>query len=442
MNKILDKKVTIKFIYPVITENILAIILSLLASMLIGKISGSSLTIVGISNTAFTIGICAFAMLTNTPAILTARLIGADDNEQASEIIEQSIFYSLAGSLILTVFIELFSSNIVEILTPNADSIFVAETVSFFRIFGLSFPFMLLYNVLAGILRSAGNSVIPMLSGILMNLLHFIFTFILAYGFRLGMTGVGISYTVCRFIGMVILLIAVLRSDYNFRVDIKRILKPKYAVFKRIFKIGLPISIESTLVQAGYLAANVISVSLGIQNAAAYQVANTINMFLALPQGICNALALVIAGQLIGAREYKKAKQSVWIILFAGLAVTAVIGLPSAAGGKFISSFFSADIAVITEGARLLWILLLVDIPSVCINVLDPVLRTGGDPKFVMISSILGVWLVRIPLTFLFCYRLNMGVSGIFLANFIGLSFRTVRNAIRFQTGKWLRTVI
>ena len=67
MNKISEKKVIIRFTYPVIAENILTIILSLFASMLIGKINGSSLTIVGIANTAFTIGICAFAMLTNTP---------------------------------------------------------------------------------------------------------------------------------------------------------------------------------------------------------------------------------------------------------------------------------------------------------------------------------------------------------------------------------------
>ena len=124
------------------------------------------------------------------------------------------------------------------------------------------------------------------------------------------------------------------------------------------------------------------------------------------------------------------------------MAATAVIGLPIAAVGRFFSSFFSTDASVIAESANLLWVLLAVAVPAVCVNALDPVLRTGGDPKFVMLSSILGVWLVRIPLTFIFCYRLNMGISGIFLANCLGLSFRTVSNAIRFHTGKWLHTVI
>ncbi len=438
MNNCLDKKVIIKFTYPVITESVLTIALSLLTSMLIGRISGSSLTIVGISNTAFTIGICAFAMLTNTPAILTARMIGANENEQASEIIEQSLFFSLVGSLVTTVLIELFSSSIIRILMPNADKEIIAETVSFFRIFGLSFPFMLLYNMLSGVMRSSGNSVMPMTASILMNLLHLLFTYLMIYVFKLGMTGVGISYTVCRFIGMAVILFAVLRSDYNFNINIKRIFKPKFKVFLRMFRIGLPISIESVLVQGGYLTANVMAVGLGIQNAAAFQVANTINMFLTLPQGICNAVSLVTAGQLIGACEYKKAKRNVWIIMYVSLAATMIIGLPLAAGGKIVTAFYSSDPSVITESAKLLWILLLTAVPAIFINAFDPVLRTGGDPKFVMTTAILGVWLFRIPLTYIFCYRLNMGVAGIFFGNFIGLSIRSIINVIRFQTGKWL----
>lgn len=442
MNSRLEQKDVIRFTRPVIAESILAIALSLLTSVLIGRISGSSLAIVGISNTAFTIGICAFAMLTNTPAILTARMIGAGENGQASEVIEQSIFFAAAGGLFTAAVIEIFSLPIVRILMPNADSGLISETVLFFRIFGLSFPFMLLYNTLTGVMRSSGNSVIPMAASILMNLLHLMVTWLMIYGFKLGTAGVGISYTVCRFIGMGIILTAVLRNDYNFHVSIKKIFRPKFRIFMRMFKIGLPISVESVLVQGGYLAANVMAVGLGIQNAAAFQVANTINLFLTLPQGISNAVSLVTSGQLLGAGEYKKAKKNVWNILYVSMAATMLIGLPIAAGGRFVSSFYSSDGTVIAESAKLLWILLLTTVPAIFINVFDPVLRNGGDPKFVMTSAILGVWLFRIPLTYLFCFRLNMGVAGIFLGNLIGLTLRSTSNVIRFQTGKWLHKEI
>jgi putative MATE family efflux protein len=442
MNKTLDKKVIIRFTYPVVTENIVSITLSLIVSMLIGGISGSALAVIGISNTAFTLGISAFAVFTNTPAILTARLIGANENAQASEIIEQSVFFSAAFGLATAAVIEIFSAGIVNLLTPNASAELIAETLSFFRIFSLSFPTMLLYQVLCGIMRSSGNSIMPMTAGIIMNLLHLIFTWLFAYLFRLGITGVAISYVTARFIGMLIILFAVLRSDYNFQVDVKKIFRPKLSVLRRIFRLGLPISIESTLVQGGYLATNVMAVGLGIQSASAYQIANTVNTFISLPQGVSNVVSLVTGGQLIGAGENKKARKTAWVILLAALAAMLIIGLPIAAGGTFISSLYSSDAAVIAESASLMPLLILVAVPACFINVFDPVLRAGGDPKFVMTTGILGVWLVRIPVTYLLCYRLGLGTAGIFLGNFTGLSVRSISNLIRFLSGRWLRKEI
>ena len=438
MNKTLDKKIIIKFTYPVVTENIVSISLSLIVSMLIGGISGNALAIIGISNTAFTFGISAFAVLTNTPAILTARFIGANENAKASEVIEQSIFLTIAFGFTTAAAIQLFSAGIVKLLMTNADAALIAETLSFFRIFSLSFPTMLLYQVLCGIMRSSGNSIMPMTASILMNLLHLIFTWLFAYLLKLGIIGIAISYVTARFIGMLIILIAVLRSEYNFHIYVKNIFRPKLSVFKRIFRLGLPISIESALVQGGYLAANIMVVSLGIQSAAAYQVANTVNTFISLPQSVSNAVSLVTGGQLIGAGEYKKARTIVWFILLAALAATLIIGLPIAAGGAFVSSFYSSNPEVIVESASLLPLLILVAVPACFINVFDPVLRAGGDPKFVMTSGILGVWLVRIPVTYLLCFSFGMGPTGIFLGNFIGLTVRSASNLIRFLSGGWL----
>lgn len=433
-----EKKRIIRFTYPIIAENILVIILGLFSCVLIGKISGRSLAVAGIANTAFAFLLSAFAMLTNGSVILTSRMIGANENAKASEIIEQSIFFSAVGGVVITILFELCAALVVRILMPSADETLLREAVSYFRIIALSFPLLLVFTVLSNVMRSAGNSVMPMATNILINLIQLLSSWLLIAVFKLGMTGVGISYALGRFLGLAVILYAVLRSDYNFHVSIKNIFRPNFSVFKRIFKIGTPISIELSLVQGGYLVANVLAVGLGIQNATTYQVSNTINTFFTLPQVVCSTVSMIIAGQLIGAKEYKKARKSVWNILYISLAATMVITLPLAICGKFVSSFYSVDAAVIAESAKMLWILLVITIPAVFINTFDPALRAGGDPKFVMCNSILGVWLFRIPLTYLFCYRLNMGVFGIFLANFIALMFRGSVGVIRFQKGNWL----
>jgi putative MATE family efflux protein len=406
--------------------------------MLIGKISGSALAVTGISNTAFTFVISAFAMLTNGSAILTARMIGANKNDEASEIIEQSMSFAAVGSIAMTIIFELCASVIIRILIPNADEMLLREATSFFRIIALSFPILLVFTVLSNVMRSAGNSIIPMATNILMNLVQLLSSYLLINVCNLKMAGVGVSYIIGRFFGMAVILFAVLHSDYNFHISLKKLFKLKYAIFKKIFKIGFPISIESSLVQGGYLAANVMAVGLGIRNATTFQVSNTINTFFSLPQGVCSTVSMVTAGQLIGAKEYKKAKKNVWNILYISLAATMIISLPLTLCGKYVASFYSEDISVIAESAKMLWVLLVITVPAVFINTFDPALRTGGDPKFVMSNAIFGVWLFRIPLTYILCYRMNMGVFGILLANLISLMIRGTSSVVRYQKGNWL----
>ena len=72
------------------------------------------------------------------------------------------------------------------------------------------------------------------------------------------------------------------------------------------------------------------------------------------------------------------------------------------------------------------------------INVNDPILRVAGDTRFVMTYTILGVWLVRIPLTWLFAYALHWGAFGVQLANVLSLIVRAACGVIRLHKGQWV----
>lgn len=408
--------------------------------MLIGRISGSSLAVAGIASTAFTVILATFSVLTNGSAILTARLIGANENHQASEIVEQSIFFSAAGGIMMAVLFEIFTFPIVHILMPNADSAVINEAVTYIRVMALSFPLLLLFSVISNIMRSSGNSVMPMIVNVTMNLIQLLTAFPLIKSS--GMTGVGISFAIARIYGVLFMFIAVLRSDRDLKIKIANLFLPKISVFGRIAKIGFPISVESTLVQGGYLIANIMAVGLGVRNATTYQVSNTVNTFFSLPQNICATISMITAGMLIGAKRYEESKKLVLKILFVCLSVSLAICVPLSVIGKYITAVYSSDPDIISASAKMLWILILVAFPAVIINSVDPALRSGGDSKFVMGNSILGVWLFRLPFTYLFCYIFKFGVIGIFLGNLIGLSVRATISMFRLHSGKWLHKTI
>ena len=72
------------------------------------------------------------------------------------------------------------------------------------------------------------------------------------------------------------------------------------------------------------------------------------------------------------------------------------------------------------------------------LNANDPVLRTAGDVKYVMLYTMGAVWLVRLPLTYLMAYALDMGAFGVQLANILSLAVRAAFDLCRIRRGNWL----
>ena len=81
---------------------------------------------------------------------------------------------------------------------------------------------------------------------------------------------------------------------------------------------------------------------------------------------------------------------------------------------------------------------MVLNIPASSINSVDPQLRAGGDVRYVMLVTLSAVWLIRLPLTYLFCFVWDWGVPGIFIGNSISLYYRAVMGLIRRRGDKWL----
>lgn len=103
-----------------------------------------------------------------------------------------------------------------------------------------------------------------------------------------------------------------------------------------------------------------------------------------------------------------------------------------------LTPLYSSDPSVQTAAAAAIVAALFMNPAGASLNTLNPQLSAGGDTKSVMYTSLLGVWLIRIPLTWLFCYHWHFGASGVFIANAISLYVRMTLNLIRFIGGKYL----
>ena len=429
---------TVRFALPVMVENVLVMFTVQITAMLIGQISGASLAATGTANTMISFTSAAFTMVNTGTAVLISRLVGAGEPGQAADMLEQAISLLLLASTAAALLFFAAAQPIMRLLMPNAEHALMAEAVIYFRINAVSFPFLMLEALLAGAMRAAGNSRVAMFLGIGMNVVMAVLAWLLIGVWRLGIYGAGLAYALARVAGAAASSVIVARYHGRFVIRLENILRPRWTAYKRIFRVGAPMSLEQVSVQGGYLIGNSLAVGLGTVSATVHQVCSNINNITWMPNGVCAATSQALVGLRLGEGREAEARRVIRGVWLAGAASVLAISLLMAFFGRTMAGVYSADQAVIDMSQPVLWLSVFMSIPAMSVNTTDSALRAGGDARYVMMVSVIGVWLIRLPLTWLLAYRLNMGIFGVFVANFINLVFRMAMGIVRLVGSRWI----
>jgi len=294
MNSLRHMNPTLQFSIPVIFETVFSTFINLVFSSIIGGISGSSLTVISQCNLILNFIVAATTMLTTGSSVLCARLLGAGEPQEASRVVEQTLFLALVSSTVITLACLIFTTPILTLLMPNAEPALLAEGETYFRVLVLSLPFLMATNSLVSVLRAAGDSRTSMIINVFSCVLQLVLALLFLRVLSLDIAGAGLTYLVCRISSMLLAFYA-LRHSHRFSLRLRNTLRANAAVCKRILSVGVPTSIESIFVQAGYLTASSMVIGLGSFEAAVYNVANTMYSFASVPQSFFAPIALTVA---------------------------------------------------------------------------------------------------------------------------------------------------
>ncbi|MDO4741292.1 MAG: MATE family efflux transporter, partial [Eubacteriales bacterium] len=367
----------LRFALPVAIENMATTTIGLVFSAIIGGISPSALVAVGTTNQMVVLLTSMLSMLSTGAAVLVARYVGARDRARTSAAVEQAIGMTGAFSVLITIFVIALARPILHLMLPGAEEALFSEAVVYMRSVMLSFPFLMYYNVLSGVLRATGNSRTSMYVSIGMNVVQLLCAWLFLKVLRMDMMGAGLAYVVCRLVGAAAILTMVLRGSDAYSVHWPHILKPDRGMCRKILQVGVPTSFEALSVQVGYVVTNAMTVGLGTQAAAVAQVVNTLNSFPCVVHTICTAVTMPIVGQYIGARRKDMAMRSAWSIWAVCMSVSLLICLGMALLGERATRLYTQDAFVASESAWLLWSMLLYHVFGASINSVDPALKVG-----------------------------------------------------------------
>ncbi|MDR2903057.1 MAG: MATE family efflux transporter, partial [Clostridiales bacterium] len=235
----------------------------------------------------------------------------------------------------------------------------------------------------------------------------------------------------------------------NFIFDFKRkSFKINKKVALQITKIGIPSSVQMTLISVSFLFLATIVNSYGVEASAANGIGIKVDTFAVLPALAFSSAISSMAGQNIGAREFGRAKQTlIYGIVFAFITSLILFAVVQVFSEQFVVLFNDnkvdltdlEKIRVAEETVRIGKDYLQIaafSYPILAFMMAFNGFATGsGNSFFTMINTFVATVLLRVPLAYILSGY--MGINGVFLSLVIAPIGGALAGLIFFLSGRW-----
>lgn len=424
---------------PVMIENILQVLFGTVDTYFVGKIGKEAIAGAGITNLIMNIYIAFFTALGVGTTAIVSRNIGANNIENANKAVKQSIIMVLSIGTIFGIINLILSEKILLLL--GAEEKVIEYALPYFLSVAVPSIFLCLMMTLSSCLRGAGDTKTPAKIAVVSNIINIVLDYILIFGIfdfkGLGILGAGLSTTIARIIGVILLLIKISGNKTIIQVNIFDKLCIEKEFLKSIAKIGLPAGIEKLIMRFGQLVYGGLIVKIGTDAYAAHNIAGTIEAYSYLPGMGFGVAAATLVGQSLGAKKAYDAQRYGLISYFLATGFMVVVGAIFYIFAPVLAGLFSEDLEVTNLVIRVLRIIALFQ-PFLCITlVITSALQGAGDTKFPMYSTFIGIWGVRVLGAYILGMKLKMGLVGVWLSYALDITVRGIILMIRFMKGKW-----
>lgn len=435
----------VKIAGPVFLELLMGTLFGMVDMMMLGRsgddaTTAASIAAVGVTNQLIFLGLSLVQSLNVGGTTMVARYIGAKREDRIESVVKHVIILTQLLLVLPIVYIGVgMTGSAMKFFGAQQDTIQIGS--GYFRVVSLGFIFQSFNFAIFAALRGAGDTKTPMKINIFANLLNVFGNAVLIYGLlgfpRLGILGAGISTSLSYVVASILLIRVILNEKNIVHIKIKNKFKFDKDIIYNLVKIGLPASLEQIAMRIGILTFTRIVASLGTAAYATHQICINILNLSFTPGQAFGISASTLAGRSLGAEEPNKAEQYIKSCGKIGAVIAALMGLVFFFFGNFLASLYTSNKEVVFEAARVLKLVAFIQ-PFQCSQlIIAGGLRGAGDTVWTLVSTFIGILVIRLILAYTFVVKMGMGLSGAWLAVLIDQSIRWVLILIRFRTGKW-----
>ena len=426
------KKQLVLFSIPIFLGTLLQQLYNVIDAVVAGRlVNEDALSAIGVSVPIYLLFVSIILGLAIGITILLAQFFGAKQFEQIKSLISTMSIFLLVLGLMMAFGGAILAKPLLQITQTPAELLEPAS--AYLRMVFLGIPFSMLYNMLGAVMRSFGETKMPLYALVVSSIINLVLNIVFVINGG-GVIGIAASTIIAQAISGIYLLIQ-LQKKFPMVIP-----KRSEIVFDRkllglSLKICMPIIIQQLAVFLGMLIVQGFINQLGNASIGGMTAASRIEAFILLPvQALGNALS-IFAGQNIGANEKDRMKQGTRFGITLSIAITALLSMILLFWGNGILGLIIGDNEeMILSGYSYFHVCLWFYLINALIYGLGGVLSGVGDTLIAGIHSLASI-LVKLFVTVLLIGKL--GLLSIAIASCLGRCVASVIVVMRYKGNKW-----
>ena len=395
---IMDK--LISFSLPLMLTSILQLMFNAVDIIVVGRFDGSqALAAVGSTTALINIFTNLFIGISLGANVLAARYFAAGRHREMSEAVHTAIALALISGILMA-FVGLGASRAaLELMATPADVI--DQSTLYMRIYFMGMPFFMLYNYGAAILRAVGDTKRPLFFLGAAGLTNVALDLLLVIVIPLGVAGVAIGTVASQMISCILVIRCLCKTDSSYQLHFSKLAIRKVYLI-RIFQVGIPAGIQSTVINFSNAMLQSSVNSFGSTAMAGYTAANNILGFLYASINAVTQACMSFTSQNFGVGKYKRMDRVLLDCVALSVGVSLVLGVGAYLMGPQLLGIYTAEPDVVQCGLEILSITTVPYFLCGIMDLLPGALRGMGHSAVPMVLSVIGTVGTRVLWIYVF----------------------------------------
>lgn len=439
-------KLLVSLCIPIIIQNLISTSVNIIDTVMISSLGEASVASIGVANQYFFLFSMTLSGLTGGAGLFISQFFGKNDVNNIKKVTGLNVLLGIILGLLFFIPAFIFPKLIIHFFSYDPEV--VKLCIEYFSIISFCYPLIAISTVFSMGSRSVRNPHLGMICSAIALVSNIILNYGLIFGNlglpALGVRGAAIATVIARVIEFSLLIgyVYIIKTDYILKFNMKNLKSIDKQFIDTFLSKSMPILLNDSCWAIGTVLYSVAYAKAGTSAIAASQIATSTGNFFIMT-AVCVAIgASIMLGNELGADNkdvainYAKKFSKIVFIVGTIFGVLLILNIP------MLLKMFSVSDSLAPDIIKIFVIMgILMGLKSFNTLLIIGILRSGGDTKYALYLELGCMWLVSLPLTFVFAIK-GAPIYVLVLLTYSEEIVKFIFGVPRAMSKKWVANIV